>query len=432
MNKQSPKSPDNSFATATRKSQKPVVEPCNPTVVRLAAGQTVSQMLPLFSLAQAKTIAEKRNDWSKDQFMNFIENLVPQDRWIAGRIYHNGLEVTKESFRQLREDSKHVVDLKRFIQLHPQLTYDYKMTDINLRATFGIRPLQEFINFIDLFERVGTKGRSYLSPIQPDVRGLFKIAQTPLVNLPKSTIKAIVRYDLDRLHGLLEIRPGDLPSLIPAVKAWSVCPDLPLSIAEKIGGLPSIDRMAAAISWNRIANVASDDATNRGTQKADRTEKFWSTYAVVKRLGKSGILERYSDLVIDHSGCQRIVQEFFPAWSRDEQRSLSKELAATFIDVEIRRANIAEVLRDLNVGVWKKARRSLPADTALKASLVFRDVATYDSVCTRFGVIELFRPSSNASTEELQPIDASPRERAHCHFTAIRSVPTQMHAFPSS
>ncbi len=389
--------------------------------------------IPQISLAQANTIFERRYEWSKEQFMKYIEDMTAQDRWIAGRIYHNGLEVTKESFNQLRTDSNHVVDLKRFIQMHPRLTYEYKMTDINLRATFGIRPLQEYINFVDLFERVGMKGRSYLSPIQPDVRGLFKIAQSPLVDLPKATIKAIVRYELDILHRLLETKTESLSSLIPSVKAWAVCSDLPQSIAEKVGEAPSIDRMAAAIAWTEASTMQSVSQINQ--RIVSKTDRFWSAYESLKRMDKQEVLVRYSNLITDYSGCQRVVQEYFPSWSRDEQRVLSKELAATFITSENRRANIAEIIRNLNVGVWKKARRSLPPDTALKASLIFRDVATYESVCTKFGVTELFRSTKGNSAEsELQPIVPSynTRERVDCYFTAVVPCETHMHAGSNS
>ncbi len=115
--------------------------------------------------------------------------------------------------------------------------------------------------------------------------------------LMSAVVKAV---GADRAASVLS-RPGKPGSLRYALKAWRHCPDLPLSVARRIGAMPKPWlRVAAGLAWKKSCERIAGNANLRAnsywaTQAPDglsakRKEVFWAEFRVAVERGRTACL----------------------------------------------------------------------------------------------------------------------------------------------
>ncbi len=347
-------------------------------------GDSLIKHEPRLTLEKASEIMQFRQDWTRDAFNEFVRGMSEQDQWVADKLYRDGGELTEKRLTELQQDASNVVLLRQHLQKHARLATLFHMNETSLIRVFGIRPVQEFANFMSLFDRVGRKTSPYPAFIGPETELIFKLAQSPIRSLPDSIIKEIIRLDLERIHNLTGERVGAIERLIPCTKAWSLSPTLPKAVAERIGAMPVLNRMAAAVAWKETANDKPiEGIVAEGGNRSETIDRFWNSYAQLMAKGRDAILVGYGgvsssfDRQFHAKAVRRLTVEVLPELSWPVQRSL----ATVLCDYRIEGMNPAEILLGVNKNVLARAMSDHVGDcsTPLKLSLIFQDTKQFEN-----------------------------------------------------
>lgn len=118
----------------------------------------------------------------------------------------------------------------------------------------GIRFAWQAERFCKLWKEVCNPRRPWGSCYQPNQQKVRALALTPNFNrLPiwvkKSLIKDAEWIETDRV--------GNIWDLIPCVKAWKYCPELPKAIAKRVGQMPIWKRLEAKAAWASLQDYSS-------------------------------------------------------------------------------------------------------------------------------------------------------------------------------
>lgn len=136
----------------------------------------------------------------------------------------------------------------------------------------GVKFTAQADKFIQIYREYATPGRTFGSCYQPIQRMAVLATNPEYWCLPDHTIRGMI-------HGKFKIpnyfadgdRIGNVWDFIPAVKAWSLCPELPKKIAVRVGKMELWKRYAAMLAWNTpgICEIP---------EKADKVTAFWIAF----------------------------------------------------------------------------------------------------------------------------------------------------------
>lgn len=124
--------------------------------------------------------------------------------------------------------------------------------DTDLCLYLNLRISEDVWAFAQVYEGIRVEGRVWNSSYQPDQLFLANIV-VKHPTLPSWVQAQLCKYA--PAHAKIDgDRPGDSWRLIPCVKAWKWCKDLPKAIAERVGAMSLQARMLAPIAWHNATH----------------------------------------------------------------------------------------------------------------------------------------------------------------------------------
>jgi hypothetical protein len=200
---------------------------------------------------KAVLAAKGQVDWEKVREMLLGKSYV--SLYVAGKLFsYSGTSI--EAVRQIPVWIKEGVARSRVARGMRQFPREeIKKMDVTV-SSLSSRFLQltkdwEVHRFLGLYQHLYVVGRPWGSHYQPNQIKIKVIALTPNYNRLPLWVKEVL---IKSPQWIQTERVGDIWKLIPAARAWKICPDLPKAIAVRVGKMPLWKRLAAAGAWNSL------------------------------------------------------------------------------------------------------------------------------------------------------------------------------------
>jgi hypothetical protein len=344
------------------------------------------------TIERAQTIAQQGANWTNDEFYTFVEKMSKVDQEVALKLFLKPpAEVTELWLSTLKREAQNNADLNDWFKKEPNLNRKFELSPAVLTGLFGPKPVQELKNFVELLDRIGDPHQSLRWQQNIIPQEALLVANSPLKQLPDNVISDLIKLRLVSRHQLEKLPAADVQRLLPAAKGWAVDPSLPLNSAERIGKLPILDRIAAAVALHR---------PTEGTIVHEVTDKFLKEVVEPLKREPDAVLKKFGEIAADtsegnlrNSRFHALVELLLPDQNPDVQKSITKELSG-LVGLAGDKSNPADVLKSLNAKVFQKSLEQNPnaPANALKLALIFK---------SEDQLAEFFKTRSNNDVNDL-------------------------------
>jgi hypothetical protein len=213
----------------------------------------------LLSKPEAEAILDARGekDWGgryewEDIYNSLLAGKSYVSRYVAGKLFsyegtrHEGLCQVPAWIKEGVARSR----IARGIREFPREEIEkMDVTALQLSRFLRLTKDWEVRRFLKLYQQLYVVGRAWGSPYQPNQIKTKVIALTPNYNRLPLWVKEVL---IKSSQWIQTERIGDIWKLIPAARAWKICPDLPKAIAVRVGKMPLWKRLAAAGAWRSL------------------------------------------------------------------------------------------------------------------------------------------------------------------------------------
>jgi hypothetical protein len=335
----------------------------------------------------AQRILNSRNRWTENDLDYFLRDSNYVTRWVGFEIFRTGQPLDAARLKELYAEGGRRYESLQSIRwaiakLDPALVEKFDLDRPHELYRMKITNASEFHRFADLWVKVANPDRPFHSGLNPYPWRIAELIRTPEFNrLPQWTQEFLAKHwsAPDILHQSLS-RIGRASELFDCAKAWKAAPDLPKSIAGRIGVMAPWKRVAGRLAWEdatREIYYANPEEANYhfGTSlvteeylranRATLTEKFWQHFNARCAQGRDATLQESGDLL---RAIGTLHGKSLPQTEMHLIQQLVKQMPehAEVDDHVWQRAAEFEMVRNLRAGPFRDALRTLVPDLESK------------------------------------------------------------------